>query len=79
MFSCPVTCKFSKRITLIKGKDTWTAKEWAHAPFSRLDLIEWSLPKEPITDYDAKFFSKFWTVQFKKLGVKLLYYSAYYL
>ncbi len=74
-----VTCKFSKRVTLIEGKDTWTAKEWAHAFLARLDLVDWGLPGELITDRDPKFLSKFWTALFEKLGVKLLYSTAYHL
>ena len=35
-----VTYKFSKKITLIKGKDTWIAKKWAHAFLARLDLVD---------------------------------------
>ena len=35
-----VTCKFSKRVTLIEGKDTFTAEDWAHAFFARLDLVD---------------------------------------
>lgn len=34
-----VTYKFSKRVTLIEGKDTWTAKKWAYAFLAKLDLI----------------------------------------
>lgn len=73
-----VTCKFSKRVTLIEGKDTWTAKEWAHAFLTRLDLVDWGFLGELITDRDPKFLSRFWTVLFKKLGVKLLYSTAYH-
>ena len=35
-----VTCKFTKRVTLIEGKDTFTAKDWAHAFLARLDFID---------------------------------------
>lgn len=35
-----MTCKFSKRVTLIEGKDTFTAKDWAHALLARLDLVD---------------------------------------
>ena len=35
-----VTCKFSKRVILIKGKDTFTAKDWAYAFLARLDFID---------------------------------------
>ena len=73
-----VTCKFSKRITLIKGKDTWSAEQWAHAFLKRLNLIDWGLPGELITDRDPKFLSAFWTALFTKLGVKLLYSTAYH-
>ena len=73
-----VTCKFSKRVTLIEGKDTWTAEEWAHAFLARLDLVNWGLLGELITNRDPKFLSKFWTALFEKLGIKLLYSTAYH-
>ena len=73
-----VTCKFSKRVTLIEGKDTWTAEKWAHAFLARLDLVDWGLPGELITNRDLKFLSKFWTALFENLGVKLLYSIAYH-
>lgn len=34
-----VTCKFSKRVTLIKDVDTYSVKKWAHVFLNRLDLI----------------------------------------
>lgn len=67
-----VICKFSKRITLIEGVDTWTAEQWAQAFLKRLDLVDWRLPGELITDRDPKFLGKFWTALFERLGVKLL-------
>lgn len=73
-----VTCKFFKRITLIEGKNTWTVKEWAHVFLTRLDLVDWGLLGELITDRDPKFLGKFWTVFFEKLGVKLFYSTAYH-
>ena len=73
-----VTCKFSKRVTLIEGADTWSAEQWAHVFFNRLDLIDWGLLGELITDRDPKFLSKFWTPLFKKLEVKLLYSTVYH-
>lgn len=73
-----VIWKFPKRVTLIKGKDTWTAEEWVYAFLARLDLVDWSLSGELITDRNSKFLSKFWTELFKKLGVKLLYNTAYH-
>lgn len=73
-----VTCKFSKRVTLIEGANTWSVEQWAHAFLKRLDFIDWGLPGELITDRDLKFLSKFWTALFAKLGVKLFYRTAYH-
>ncbi len=73
-----VTCKFSKHITLIQGVDTWSAEQWAHVFLNRLDLIDWSLIGKLITNWNLKFLSRFWTALFTKLGVKLLYSTAYH-
>ena len=73
-----VTCKFSKRVTLVEDADTWLAEKWAHAFLKWLDLIDWGLPGELITDRDPKFLSKFWIALFAKLGVKLFYSTAYH-
>ena len=73
-----VTCKFSKRVTLVEDADIWPAEQWSHAFLKRLNLIDWGLPGELITDRDPKFLSKFWSVLFAKLGVKLLYSTAYH-
>ena len=73
-----ITCKFSKRVTFVEGAITWLAEQWAYAFFKRLDLIDWGLPEELITDCNSKFLSKFWTALFTKLGVKLLYSIAYH-
>jgi len=45
-----VTCKFSKRVTLIPGKKTWSAKQWAEALLERLWLADWGLPKIILSD-----------------------------
>lgn len=73
-----VTCKFSKWVTLLKRVNTWSAEQWVQVFLQRLDLIDWGLPREPITDRDPKFLSKFWAELFAKLGVKLLYSTAYH-
>ena len=73
-----VTCKFSKRVTLIEGADTWSAEQWAQAFLKRLDLIDWGLPGDLTTDWDPKFLSKFWAELFARLGVKLLYNTSYH-
>ncbi len=43
-----------------------------------MDLINWGFSGELITDRDPKFLSAFWTALFTKLGVKLLYSTAYH-
>lgn len=73
-----VTCKFLKRVTLIPGKDTWAVEDWTYALLNRLDLIDWGLPGELVTDRDPKFLSKFWKALFTKLGVKLLFSTVYH-
>ena len=79
-FDCAmsVTCKFSKRITIIPGQTNWKAAEWAKALLTRLDIMDWGLPKQIISDRDRKFLSDFWGALFTKLGVKLLYSTAYH-
>lgn len=73
-----IMCKFSKQVILVKGVDILSAKQWAYAFLNRLDQIEWGFWKELITNKNLKFLSKFWTVLFAKLGVKLFYRMAYH-
>ena len=74
----PVSDKFTKRITIIPGKSTWTAAQWGDALLDRLDTADWGLPKAIISDRDRKFLSDLWLAIFKRLGVKLLYSTAYH-
>ena len=53
--------------------------EWAEALLHRLDIADWGLPKVIISDCDRKFLSDLWRALFTKLGVSLLYSSAYHL
>ena len=79
-FDCimSVTCKFSKRVTFIPGKSTWTAAQWAIALLDRLAIGDWGIPGVIITDRDRKFLSELWSTIFEKLGVNLLYSTAYH-
>ena len=72
------TDKFTKRVTFVAGKTTWSAKEWAVALLDRLDIADWGLPKVMISDRDRKFLSEFWKAIFDTLGVSLLYSTAYH-
>lgn len=73
-----VTCKFSKRATVIPGAINWDAMQWAAALLERLDISDWGLPKVIISDRDRKFLSDLWTSLFQRLGVKSLYSTAYH-
>lgn len=73
-----VTDKFTKRITLIPGRATYSAGEWAIRLLDRLDIADWGYPKVIISDRDRKFLSELWAAIFKKLGVSLLYSTAYH-
>ena len=72
------TCKYTRKITLMPGKTIYTAEEWAEILVRRLHKIDWGLPKAIISDRDRKFLSALWKALFKKLGVRLLYSTAYH-
>ena len=71
-----VTCKFSKRVTILPGKDTYTAEEWAKILLD--GLADWGVPKAIISDRDPKFLSDLWLAIFRSLGVKILATTAYH-
>jgi hypothetical protein len=73
-----ITCKFSKRITLIFEFFNWKAKNWALAFLARLNLVDWELLKAIIFDRDSKFLVEFWRSIFDQLKVKLLYSTTYH-
>ena len=73
-----ITCKFSRRISLNPGKNTFTAADWAGRLLRRLRKVDWGIPKVIISDRDRKFLSELWSTLFDMLGVKLLYSTAYH-
>ena len=73
-----VTCKFTKKIAAIPGNAKWSASQWGNDLLDRLDIADWGIPKVIISDRDRKFLSELWSAMFKKLGVKLLYSTAYH-
>ena len=77
-YAMSVTCKFSKRVTIIPGNAKFTARQWAKALLERLELADWGIPKVIISDRDRKFISELWSEVFKGLGVELLYSTAYH-
>ena len=72
------TCKASQAITLIEGKSTWSAKEWAMALLRRLQLLNWGIPRAIISDRDRKFLAEIWQQIFTALKVHLLYSTAWH-
>ena len=79
-FNCAmsITCKFSKKVLLIPGKNTWDAADWANAFLTATTGHDWGVPKFIVNDRNAKFMSSFWKTLFNKLGTKLLVFTAYH-
>ena len=71
-----VTNKFSKRITMAAGKDTYKAEDWAKILLTL--LVDWGIPKVIISDRDPKFLSNLWQAMFKELGTELHLTTAYH-
>jgi hypothetical protein len=71
-----VTCKFSKKVEFIPGKETWTAAEWAKAYFAH--TTDWSIPSVWIGDRDSKWLSEFWTQLFTNMGTRISATTAYH-
>ena len=72
-----LTCKYTKKVGLIPGKDTWFAEDWARAYYK--ETTEWSLPACFIGDRDTKWFSDFWTQLFRDMGTSIHATTAYHL
>ena len=53
-----IICKYSKSVTLVPGKDTWSEDEWAWALLSRFELIDLGRLAVFLSDRDPKFLSK---------------------
>ena len=73
-----ITCKFSKRVTLLLGFGMWAARHWAKAIMTWLLDVDWGIPKAIISDQDPKFLAELWVALFQELGMKLLYATAYH-
>ena len=73
-----VTNKFSKAITLIKGKIAMSGKEWAVLLLDRLALLLWGLPRAILSDRDRRFVGQIWKGIFESLSFDLLYSTSYH-
>ena len=76
--SMSITCKHTKRLTLIIDKKIWFVNEWDMTLIDRLDIADWNISKIIISNKDRKFLSNMWTIIFKKLNVRLLYSIVYH-
>ena len=72
------TCKASKKVVLVPGKTTWTARDWAAALLDHWQLVDWGIPRAIISDRDPKFRSEFWKGLFHRLRSNLLMSTAYH-
>ena len=73
-----VTCKYSRRVTLIPGKSTYSASQWGNALLDRLLIADWGIPAAIVSDRDPKFMSEMWQTFFQRMGTKLLTSTAYH-
>lgn len=73
-----VTCKFTKRVTFILGKDTQIAGDQVFVLIDRLYIEDQGLLSVIISNCDPKFLLELWLNLFKGMKVKLLYSTAYY-
>ncbi|SLM33922.1 Ribonuclease H-like domain [Lasallia pustulata] len=71
-----VTDKCSKRVTLLLGKNTYKAEDWATVLLE--GLTDWGIPDAIITDQDPKFMSEFWKELATKLKIEMLTSTAYH-
>ncbi|SLM33512.1 reverse partial [Lasallia pustulata] len=71
-----VTDKCSKRVTLLPGKNTYKAEDWATVLLE--GLTDWGIPDAIIIDRDPKFMSEFWKELAIKLKIEMLTSTAYH-
>ena len=72
------TCKYSKALTLLAGKETDTASDWALRFVHFLMTADWGFPNVIISDHDQKFLSELWQTMFQLLKVELHFMTAYH-
>lgn len=54
-----MTCRFSKKVLLVKGRLDWSALEWGSRWLTALLEHDWSIPTIMIGDRDPLWLSEF--------------------
>ena len=72
-----ITCKLCKVVTLLLGREDWTAQEWADT-FVHGYYKTWGVPSRIISDRGKVFMSAFWTSLFRILRTRLLLTTSYH-
>lgn len=72
-----ITDKLSKMVTLVLGREDWSATQWADAFFKNY-YCHWGIPQKIITDRGKVFLGEFWTSLFGILRADLLVTTAYH-
>lgn len=72
-----VTDLLTKMVTLIPGREDWSADKWANA-FFKCYYRRWGVPSHILTDRGKIFLSEFWTALFRILRTALLVTTAYH-
>jgi hypothetical protein len=67
----------SKMVTLIPGRETYSAEDWARAFFYTY-CRRWGVPNKILSDRGRVFLSDFWTTLFKMMRTDLLVTTAYH-
>ena len=73
-----ITCKYTKRVLLLPGIETWDSVQWADVVIRQLLSHDWGIPMAIISDRDTRFMSSFWKHVFTILQVKFLTSTAYH-
>ena len=71
-----VTDRYTKKVMIIPGKDTWGASEWGVALINA--IVDWGLPRAVIMDRDPRFINELWRAMFRSLSIKFLATTAYH-
>lgn len=72
-----VTCKYTKYVRIMPGREDWSAEDWAKAFFSQV-VRHHQLPRVIVSDRDAKFTGKFWRGLLQKCRMQGHLTAAYH-